>query len=727
MQAPFAWLALWSRRLLPARRVPQVLQFEVTECGIACLSMVLAHHGRWVPLEQMRQLCGSSRDGISAGALARAAKQMGLGAKGFGAKPEELHKLPMPQILFWEFNHFVVLERIDGDRVEVVDPAVGRRHMRMSDLEASYSGVTLCLAPTDDFAAQGAAPSVLREARQAASGAGGAIGVIALVSFALAVLMALVPALTSIFIDYLLVKRGSDAWRFWFIAGVVGFGLSLGPVLWMQRAGTQSLQTRLALSLATRIVSQLFRVPLDYFSRRFGGEIAGRVMLADTVASTVSGALVTMVTASIQVLVVGLAMLTYSLPLTAVAFALIFTHQLLVRWILSRTSGLNRLQALDRGRYESQVVSAMSLAEHTRATGSDASMLQRVLERYIVMTDTEQRNAPFTALLGSLPGVMTGVLMAVITGLSAYEVIQGEFTIGVFVAFNAMAYLLIAPSSQIANAFSQMANAGGSFARVNDLLQVAPERAAPAQGAEPADWGLAVEGVSFAYGNAEVLKDVTLRVPPGHFVGLCGPVGSGKSTLVSLLAAASQPTAGSIRVGGQPISEVGRDTFCRSVLLVPQRDHIFEGSIMDNITMWDPSITEEEVANACRLCMIHDDIARRPGAYRGRLRDGGSDISGGQRQRIALARAVVRQPKVLLLDESTSALDGQTEAAVLNNLRQLDLTLVFATHRLSNLRMADEIVVLAAGHLSERGRHDDLMAARGLYAGLVAASREGTV
>ena len=727
MQATLPKLARARRRLSPTRRVPEVLQFEVTECGIACLSMVLAHHGKWVPLEQMRHLCGSSRDGISAGSLARAAKQMGLVTKGFGVKPDELRNLPMPQIVFWEFNHFVVLERIEGDVVDLVDPAVGRRRMRMADLEAGYSGVTLCMAPAEGFKRQGSAPSVLEDARKAASGVGGAIAVIVMVSFGMSLLMALVPALTSIFIDYLLVKRGSEVWRFWFIAGVVGFGLTLGPILWMQRAGTQSLQTRLALSMATRIVSQLFRVPLDYFSRRFGGEIAGRVMLADGVAGSVSGAMVTMITASIQLLVVGLAMLAYSVHLTLVAFALVLGHLLLVRWILARSGGLGRLLALERGRYESLVVNALGLAEHTRATGSDASMLQRVLDRYITMIDSEQRNAPVAALLLSLPGVMTGVLMAIITGFSAYEVIRGEFTIGVFVAFNAMAYLLISPSSQIVNAFSQMSNASGNFARVNDLLDVEPEPAAPAQGAEPERWDLRTVDLSLSYGSVQVLGGVGVSIPAGRFVGLCGPVGSGKSTLVNLLAAATQPSAGEILVGGGAIGQVGRDLFCRSVVLVPQRDHIFEGSVLDNITMWDPAITEEEVAQACRLCMIHDDIARRPGGYRSRLREGGADISGGQRQRIALARAVVRRPKVLLLDESTSALDSQTEAAVLANLRTLDVTLVFATHRMPNLRLADEIVVMAGGCVSEQGDHETLMNANGLYARLVADSREGTV
>jgi ABC-type multidrug transport system fused ATPase/permease subunit len=230
-----------------------------------------------------------------------------------------------------------------------------------------------------------------------------------------------------------LIKKGVDSWRVWFMLGIGVFGLALGPVMWMQRAGVLKLQTRLALTLATRIVTKLFMVPLDFFTRRFGGEIGGRVMLADTVAGTVSGALVGMIASSMQVLVLGLAMMSYSVYLTTLALSLLLLHALLAGWIIRRTTNLSRLLALERGRYEAQLINAVSLVEHSRASGTTQAMMQKVLERYIAVANAEQVNAPYSALLGSLPGAMTGILMAVITGLSALEVIHGEFSIGVFV------------------------------------------------------------------------------------------------------------------------------------------------------------------------------------------------------------------------------------------------------------------------------------------------------
>jgi len=717
----------WSRFVPGGHRVPELLQFETTECGASCVAMVLAYFGRWEPIDRLRQICGTTRDGISAGALVRAARLLNLQAKGFGVTATELGTLPMPQILFWNFNHFVVLERIKGEWVDIVDPAVGRRRLNMAELERAYSGVTLCMAPSPDFAASGRSPSVFREVVRASKGAGFAIAMTALISLGIAILTALIPALTSIFIDYVLIKRGIDSWQSWFIAGVVLFGLILGPAVWMQRLGILRLQTQLTLVLATRIVTHLFAVPLNYFSRRSGGEIGGRVLLADSVANTVSGALVSSISSTLQILVLGLTMALYSLQITAIVFALLLAHALAARTLMLRSIHLVRLMAVERGRYESQVINAFSLMEHSRASGTQQALLQRVLNRYVATVNAEQRIAPFSATLSVLPSVTLGILMAIMTGLTAYQVIIGEFSVGVFVAYTAMSYLLIVPFNQLVQAQVQVTGAAGNFDRLNDLLDFVPESPPPFEGPTPERWSLSAKSLGYAYGIQPVLNQLDLHVPQGSYLGLAGAVGSGKSTLVNLLAGAYQPTEGEVLVDDIPLQQLGMALRAKSVVLVSQQAYFFAGTVMDNLTLWDTSINEKDVIDACRLCLIHEDILQRPGGYRSRLTEGGGNFSGGQRQRLALARAVARKPRILLLDESTSGLDGRTEAMVLENLRGLGITLVFATHRVINLRNADTIIVMSGGHISESGSPEDLLTRRGLYADLVNASGRGSV
>lgn len=717
----------WSRFVPGGHRVPELLQFETTECGASCVAMVLAYFGRWEPIDRLRQICGTTRDGISAGALVRAARLLNLQAKGFGVTATELGTLPMPQILFWNFNHFVVLERIKGEWVDIVDPAVGRRRLNMAELERAYSGVTLCMAPGPDFAASGRAPSVFREVVRASKGAGFAIAMTALISLGIAILTALIPALTSIFIDYVLIKRGIDSWQSWFIAGVVLFGLILGPAVWIQRLGILRLQTQLTLVLATRIVTHLFAVPLNYFSRRSGGEIGGRVLLADSVANTVSGALVSSISSTLQILVLGLTMALYSLQITAIVFALLLAHALAARTLMLRSIHLVRLMAVERGRYESQVINAFSLMEHSRASGTQQALLQRVLNRYVATVNAEQRIAPFSATLSVLPSVTLGILMAIMTGLTAYQVIIGEFSVGVFVAYTAMTYLLIVPFNQLVQAQVQVTGAAGNFDRLNDLLDFVPESPPPFEGPTPERWSLSAKSLGYAFGIQPVLNQLDLHVPQGSYLGLAGAVGSGKSTLVNLLAGAYQPTEGEVLVDDIPLQQLGMALRAKSVVLVSQQAYFFAGTVMDNLTLWDTSINEKDVIDACRLCLIHEDILQRPGGYRSRLTEGGGNFSGGQRQRLALARAVARKPRILLLDESTSGLDGRTEAMVLENLRGLGITLVFATHRVINLRNADTIIVMSGGHISESGSPEDLLTRRGSYADLVNASGRGSV
>lgn len=693
-------LALLARPPSRRSRVPEMLQSEISECGAACLGMILGYFGRWVPMSELRNVCSVGRDGVSAGKLVRVARQLGLFAKGFSVPVRSLGELPFPQILFWNFNHFVVLERLDEKWATLIDPAFGRRKIPRENLERLYSGVTLSFAPSETFTRAGDPPSALREMKSAAVGLGPMLGTISIVSLAIALIIVMIPAFSSIFIDYVLIRQGIVDWRLEFIFGIALLGLVLIPAIALQRQGILRLQTRLSLDLATRIMTRLFTLPTAFFYQRYSGDLGGRVMLADAAASTVSGPLVTMLAAGIQVTIFGLVMIGYSPKLALITFLLLGCQAILGGWITTRLSELSRRLAFERGRYEAQLLQSLANVEQSRAAGLSDEITRRTLTRNISLTNAEQANAPYGAVITTAPGAISGVLIALITAASALEVLGGAFSIGMFVAFNALVMLLISPFNQIVSGIAQVGSSAGSFERINDLLKTEPDPVlVSAAGRSPDYWHIRAEKVGYRYGSAPILENLTFDIPEGSRLGLVGGVGSGKSTLLRILAQLEEPTEGCIFADSLNYREINRDAFCKAVSFVPQSIEIFEGNILDNITLWNSDISEQDVIEACQKCALHDDISRRLGGYRSRLRAGGYELSGGQRQRLGLARALVRKPKVLLLDEATSALDKRTEATILEALSTFQGTLIFATHHDHVLQFVDEVIVLEGGRI----------------------------
>jgi len=703
------------RQQFVVSEVPEILQFEVTECGACCLSMILAFFGRWESMDYLRGLCGANRDGVSAGAITRAASSLGLKVKGFGVSAKDLCELPMPQILFWNFNHFVVLEKIIDDMAFIVDPADGRQKIRFSELERSYAGVTLCFSKIEHFKKSNTKTSAWKEVLKSSKGVMNTVAIIALLNFGIAILMTLVPAITSIFIDYILIKKGVAEWRLWFLIGIAVFGVVIGPVVMLQRFGVLALQTRLALSLAVKIVTHINKIPLEYFARRYSGEVGGRVMLADPVATSTSNSLVGILAASMQILVIGAVMFSYSFYLTSIVFLSLSCYALFFHWVSNKLARMSLKIARDQGKYEAQLIQSISLIEHSLATGVGDMLLRRILDNYVAVTNSEQSNAPYLAILKTVTVALTGILLAIISGFSAAQIISGEFTVGIFFAFNAMALLLLNPFNQLITNFVNIGQMSGNFDRVNDLMSVKVDETQPELSKKFSNYSIDIQNVSFQYGHEKVLSDINFKVSQGQFLGVVGAVGSGKSTLMYLLSRVMKPTIGLITIGGDAIDSYHQDIWCQGVCVVPHTNQIFEGTIKENITLWDTTFSDLDVVEACQLCMIHDEISARPGAYFGKLSEGGSDLSGGQRQRLMLARALLRKPKVLILDESTSALDASTESAIIENLRSMQLTLLFATHRTHNLKSADHIIVLDSGQIAESGTHKALVDLKGLY------------
>jgi len=715
------------------RRVPTVLQMEAVECGAASLAMVLAYHRRWVSLEALRDACRVSRDGARAGNIVRAARDYGMQAEGRGITAEEIDDLALPAIVYWNRNHFLVVERAGRKSVTLCDPASGRRRVPREEFARSYSGIAIELQPGPGFRRGGTPPQVFRPVlRQLLPDRASVVMAMALTL--LAVLPGLLlPAALKAFTDDVLTRQFDD-WLLPVALVLLATAATAGLLRWLQQQVLLKLGTAVAARLSLRLMQRLLELPYLYFTQRHAADLAMRVGLCQQLAQTLSGPLPTTLAGLITAGMFSLLLLFHSPELTAVALGL---SALNLGAALLRQRSLFDMNAVAlSARARLLAVSAGGLAgiETLKAQGGEDAFFRLWCGRQVAFAGTTQRLSVTAMRLSLLPAALGAATTPLILGTGAWLIMRGELTIGGLLAFQVLVGQVTGPLQAVQGLGDQLQQVKASFLRIQDVLEHGQGRAGPAApallsppAAAPAarlTGHIAFEAVSACYGPGAplVLRDLFFRIAPGERVAFVGATGSGKSTLLRLLSRTIDPAAGRILFDGQDLAALPPEAFAASVSVVEQETQIFAGSVADNLTMWDPTCDPAAVAEACRDACIHDTIAALPGGYAARLDEGGLNLSGGQRQRLEIARALVKRPTVMILDEATSALDPVTEKTVMDNLRRRGCTCVIVAHRLSTIRDCDRIHVLEGGGVIEQGTHEALLAAGGRYAALVAAT-----
>src|SRR5229473_942621 len=667
----------WRRNV---KRTPTILQMEAVECGAAALAMVLAHHGAWIPLEQLRVACGVSRDGSKASNIVRAARTFGLEAKGFRKEPTTLHELPMPCIIHWNFNHFVVLEGIDGDRVYINDPAVGRRRTDMAELDLAFTGVALAMEPTSAFQRSGSKPQGLRLLLRELRSSKAAVGLLVVASLALVVPGIVTAGFSKIFIDNILIRH-TDGWLIPLLIGMALTATFRAVLTLMRQSLLLRLQTKLSVVMVSRFLWHVMALPVEFFTQRHAGDIANRV-----------GA-----------------------------------NVLALNFIGERRQDLSRSLALEQGKLVGTTVSAVRSIETLKASGLEDEAFGQWAGIQAKALNAEQELGASSIFLDMLPTLFTGLTVAAILGIGGLRVIEGSLTLGGLVAFQSLMASFSGPVTELVNYVGSLQTIKGGLERLEDVYNyplgnsenhtVAPERFPPKLTGR-----IELSNVQFGYSilEAPLLDGITVHVQPGSRVALVGASGSGKSTLGKLICGLYTPWVGEIRIDGWSLSEIPPQVFANSITYVDQDIFLFEGTARENLTLWDPTVTEGDLSQALKDAAIHEDIATRAGNYDCYINEGGTNFSGGQRQRIEIARALVSKPSIIVLDEATGALDPITEKIIDDNLRRRGCTCIIIAHRLSTIRDCDVIIVLQQGKIVERGTHEQLMGLQAAYAKLVA-------
>jgi len=711
-------------------RTPTVLQMEAVECGAACLAIVLGYYGRFVPLEELRVASGVSRDGSKASNLLKAAATYGLEAQGYSMETEELRELELPFAIFWNFNHFLVVEGFGKKVVYLNDPASGPRQVSDEEFDQSFTGVVLCFAPRPDFKRGGQKHNVMAALKARLSGARTAMTYVLVAGFALVIPGLVLPTFSRIFIDGFLVDRKKE----WMLPLLVGMGLTMlvrGALIALQAHYLTRIQTRLAISTASKFFWHVLHLPIEFFTQRYGGEIGSRLPINDWVAHLLSGDLASTVLQMFMVVFFGVLLLQYDVALTVMGIGVALLNVAAVRYFARRRVDANRRLQLDEGKLMGTAMNGLQTIETLKATGREGDFFVRWSGYQSKVVNTQQQLAIYDRYLETACGFLSVANNVGVLALGSLKVMNGSWTIGTLVAYQTLMASFLGPFHALVNLGSMFQSVHGAMNRLDDVLryprdmqlEAAATAKAPGNGAIKLRGYLELKNVTFGYSRLEapLIKNFSLTLEPGQRVALVGGSGSGKSTVAKLVCGLYEPWSGEILLDGKPRQSFARQLLTNSVALVDQDIFLFEGTVRDNLTLWDGTIPENQLVRAARDACIHDDIAARPGGYDSLLTEGGGNFSGGQRQRLEIARALVGKPSLLLLDEATSSLDPGTEAQIDDNLRRLGCTCLIMAHRLSTIRDCDEIIVLKSGVVVQRGAHATLVAAEGPYTELIQA------
>ena len=710
-------------------RVPTILQMEATECGAACLAMVLAHYGRYIPLEQLRVDCGVSRDGSNALHILKAARRHECQAQGLRLALEKLHTVPMPLILFWEFNHFVVLEGRKGNAFFLNDPGRGPIRLTLSQMSDAYTGVALQIRPGHLFKPGGRAPSLWAGIYRLAASMKSAVAFIVLTSVMLAIPGMVIPALSRIFVDEVLGPNAN--WLAPLIMALGGATLVTVLLTWFQRRAFRSLAVGFITLNTPRMFFRLLRLPMLFHMQRNPGELQFRLGLNNQLAEIIGGPVGGAMVGLFLLIFYGALLLTYDVPLALTGMAIAGVNLIVLIAVARFRKVLNQSLIQEKGKLMALAMSGIQLIETIKASAGEFDFFQRWAGQQAHYLNAEQRMSASTIHVSTLPVFLSALNNAVILLYGAWRVIDGHMTAGMLVAFQFLMAAFLSPVTQITELGSQIQEAKGALDKVEDVenyeLDVMFDREfdeTESASAFEIRGELELRQVTFGYSPVAppVVTDFTLHLRPGSHVAVVGRSGSGKSTVAKLAAGLYRPWSGEVLYDGIPVADWPRVKLERFVAIVDQQIVLFRDPLRNNLSMWNPMMDEENLIRACRDAQIHEDIVARAGGYSADMDEGGGNFSGGQRQRIEIARALSNDPAVLILDEATSALDPETEHRIDHRLRQRGCSCLIVAHRLSTIRDCDEIIVLDNGQVVQRGRHEMLIQDEtGVYARMIRA------
>ena len=724
------YIPSFSREGSRRERTPSILQMEAVECGAASLAMILGYYGRFIPLEKMRIECGVSRDGTNARNIIMAGKTFGLVGKAFKKEPDDLKELPLPLIIHWNFNHFLVLEGFKKGKFFLNDPAVGPRIVTEEEFDESFTGIALMFQPGDDFEKRKETPSFFLSLSNRLKGSYRSLGYCVLAALAMIIPGMIVPAFTRIFIDDVLVGKmiGRVQPLLWvmIITAVI-----MGILTWLKEFHLLKLETKLSISSSGKFLWHVLNLPYMFYTQRFPGDIASRVALNDSVANLLSNELAVNLLNIVQVSFFLFIMFQYDVVLSFLAVGIALVNVIVLRSMANKRKNANVKLLQDQGKLIGATMGGLQSMETLKATGRESDFFEMWSGYQAKTINTMQDMGLLTTTMSVIPTFLSTMTNTIVLSVGSLRIMDGHLTIGMFIAFQMLMKYFLTPVTELVDLGVKFQDSEGQMTRLDDVLKYPTDPVIqrysnefnPEKIENKLTGYVEFKEVNFGYNPRAkaFINNINLVLEPGKRVAVVGGSGSGKSTIAKLLCGVYEPWEGNIYFDGETIDKIPREVMVNSLSLVDQDIFLFEGNVKENIALWDNSIEEHDVINASKDAAIHDIITARQGGYGNLVEEGGSNFSGGQRQRLEIARALATNPTILVLDEATSALDPTTEKFINNAILSRSCSSLTIAHRLSTIRDCDEIIVMENGQIVQRGTHNEMIDIEGAYRDLVHA------
>ena len=705
-----------------ARRYPALLQLSETDCAPACLSMILRFYGKHVSINKLRELTNVSREGASLYNIAEAAEGVGFHTRGIRTSFDDLEKVELPAIAHWEGFHYTVLYEVKPDRVVLADPGIGLRKLSREEFERGWSGYLLLLTPTPKIEKVEESKTSIKRFLPLLKPYHGLLFEIFLASLLLQLFGLATPIFTQVVVDKVLVHKSTS------MLNILLIGMLLIAIF---QAVTSALRYYLLVHTTRRIDMQMvvnfyrhiLSLPMRFFEERKVGDILKRFNENARIRDFLAGRTLSVTLDCLMVFVYLGLMFYYNIKLTILALVFIPGYVILTVIVTPIFKRQFREAFEKSAEADSQMVESVTGVGTVKATAVERSIRWK-LEGLIV----KSLNVQFRSALAGMGTISVANLLQTLNVIflfwyGAHLVINGELSIGQLVAFNLLVGNVTRPILNVVDLWREFQEINIAFERLNDVFDAKPEEDADGHALikMPRIRGqIKFESVTFRYptrADKNALQNISLEILPGQTIALVGRSGSGKTTFANMLLRLHQPNEGRIFIDGYDLRQVSISSLRSQIGVVPQDVFLFSGTIRENIALGDPDAPLERVVGAAMLAGAHEFISELPLGYATKIGERGQSLSGGQKQRIAIARALFKQPRILILDEATSALDSESERAIQQNLDQIlkDRTTLIIAHRLSTVRNADGIIVMDRGAIVEQGNHYSLMRDKGMY------------